>query len=32
MMGPLLNIRSDLSIRNGDLIYKQFVRPMMGYA
>jgi len=32
MLGPLLNMRSDLSIRNGDLIYKQLVRPMMDYA
>ena len=31
MLGPLLN-RSDLSIRNGVLLYKQLVRPLMDYA
>jgi len=32
MLGPLLNGKSDLSIRNGVLLYKQLVRPMMDYA
>jgi len=32
MLVPLLNMRSDLSIRNGNLIYRQFVCPMMDYA
>jgi len=27
LLGPLLNRRSDLSIRNGVLLYKQFLRP-----
>ena len=31
-LGPLLNRRSGLSIRNGVLLYKQFIRPMMDYA
>ena len=31
LLGPLLN-RSDLSIRNGVLLYKQLVRPLMDYA
>ena len=31
MLGPLLN-RRDLSIRNGILLYKQFIHPMMDYA
>ena len=31
-MGPLLNRKSDLSVRNGVLLYKQLVRPMMDYA
>jgi hypothetical protein len=31
-LGPLLNRRINLSIRNGVLLYKQFIRPMMGYA
>ena len=30
--GPLLNRRSDLSIRNGVLLYKQLIRPLMDYA
>jgi hypothetical protein len=29
MPGPLLNRRSDFSIRNGVLLYKQLIRPMM---
>jgi len=32
MLGPLLNSKSDLSIRNGVLLYKQLIRPMMYYA
>ena len=32
MLGPLLNSKSDLSIRNGVLLYKQLIRPMMDYA
>jgi hypothetical protein len=29
---PLLNRKSDLSVRNGVLLYKQLIRPMMDYA
>ena len=32
MLGPLLNRKSDLSVRNGGLLYKQLIRPMMNYA
>jgi hypothetical protein len=32
MLGPLLNRRSELSIRNGVLLYKQVIRPLMDYA
>jgi hypothetical protein len=32
MLGPLLNRRSGLSVRNGVLLYKQLIRPMMDYA
>jgi hypothetical protein len=32
MLGPLLNRKSDLSVRNGVLLYKQIIRPMMDYA
>jgi len=32
MLGPLLNRKSDLSVRNGVLPYKQLVRPMMDYS
>jgi len=32
MLGPLLNRRSDLSIRNEVLLYKQLILPMMDYA
>jgi hypothetical protein len=32
MLGPLLNRKSDLSITNGVLLYKQLIRPMMDYA
>ena len=28
MLGPLLNRKSDLSVRNGVLLYKQLIRPM----
>ena len=30
-MSPL-NTKSDLSVRNGVLLYKQLIRPVMGYA
>jgi len=29
---PLLNRKSDLPVRNGVLLYKQLIRPMMEYA
>ena len=32
LLGPLLNRRSDLSIINGVLLYKQLIRPLMDYA
>jgi len=32
MLVPDLNRKSDLSIRNGVLLYKQLIRPMMDYA
>ena len=32
MLGPLLNRNSNLSVRNGVLLYKQLIRPMMDYA
>jgi hypothetical protein len=32
VLGCLLNRRSGLSIRNGVLLYKQLIRPMMNYA
>ena len=32
MLGPLLNRKSDLSVRNGFLLYKQLIRPLMDYA
>ena len=32
MLGPLLNRKIDLSVRNGVLLYKQLIRPMMDYA
>jgi len=32
VLGPLLNRMSDLSVRNGILLYKQLIRPMMDYA
>jgi hypothetical protein len=32
MLCPLLNRKSDLFVRNGILLYKQLIRPMMDYA
>jgi len=32
MLGPLLKRKSDSSVRNGVLLYKQLIRPMMDYA
>jgi hypothetical protein len=32
ILGPLLKRNSDLSVRNGVLLYKQLIRPMMDYA
>ena len=32
MLGTLLNSKSDLSIRNGVLLYKQLMRPVVDYA
>jgi hypothetical protein len=32
ILGPLLNRRISVSIRNGVLVYKQLIRPMMDYA
>ena len=32
MLGPLLNRKSDLSVRNGVLLYKQLIRPLMDCA
>jgi hypothetical protein len=32
VLGPLLNRRSELSISNGDLRYKQLIRPVMDLA
>jgi hypothetical protein len=31
MLGPLLNRRSGLSVKNGVLFYKQLIRPMVDY-
>jgi len=31
MLGPLLNRKSDVSVRKGVLLYKQPIRPMMDY-
>jgi len=31
-VGPLLNRKSDLSVRNGVLLYKQLIHPMMDFA
>jgi len=32
MVGPVLNSKSDLSVRNAVVLYKQLIRPMMDYA
>jgi len=32
MLRPLLNRKSDLSVRNGVLLYKQLIHPMLDYA
>jgi len=32
MLGPLLIRKSDLSVRNEFLLYKQLIRPLMDYA
>jgi hypothetical protein len=32
VLGPILNRRKGLSVRNGVLLYKQLIRPMMDYA
>jgi hypothetical protein len=32
VLGPVLNRRSGLYIRNGVLLYRQLIRPMMDYA
>jgi len=32
VLGPLLNRKSDLFVRNGVLLYKQLIRPLMNYA
>jgi hypothetical protein len=32
VLGPLLNRSSSLSIRNGVLLFRQLIRPMMDYA
>jgi len=32
MQGPLLNRKSDLSVRNGVMLHKQLICPMMDYA
>jgi hypothetical protein len=32
VLGPLLNRRSGLSVRNGVLLYKQLIRPVLDYA
>jgi len=32
LWGPLLNRKSDLSVRNGVLLYKKLIRPLMDYA
>jgi hypothetical protein len=32
MLGPLLNWKSDLSVRKAVLLYKQLIHPMMDYA
>jgi len=32
MLGPLLNRKSDSSVRNGVLLYRQLIHPVMDYA
>ena len=32
MLNPLLNMKNDLSVWNGVLLYKQLIRPLMDYA
>ena len=32
MLGPLLYMKSDLFFRNGVLLYKKLIRPIMDYA
>jgi hypothetical protein len=32
MLGPLLNRKSDLSVRNGVMLYKKFIRSVIDYA
>ena len=32
LLGPVLNKKSDLSVRRGVVLYKQLIRPMMDYA
>ena len=32
MLDPLMNRKSDFSVRNGVLLYKQLIRPLMDYA
>jgi hypothetical protein len=32
MLGPFLNRKGDLSVRNGVMLYKQLIRPMMDYS
>jgi hypothetical protein len=32
MLGPLLSSKSDLFVRNGVLLYKHLIRPIMDYA
>jgi len=32
ILGPFLSRKSDLSVRNGVLLYKPLLRPLMDYA
>ena len=32
MLGPILKRKSGLSVRNGVLLYKQLIRPLVDYA
>jgi hypothetical protein len=32
MLGPLLNMKNDLSVRKGFMLYKKLIRSMMDYA